>query len=195
MIDPSRGIQEASVSVWVGRLLSLISPQAGRTLTRRAWYGNAVGPVLCWRIEAWPDAQLACLGRGIERLRVYGYGCPPCMDPNLAERCAEYAVMTALRDDVVMRFSPQSLERLQKELCHLDLEAAKQVAILPCLLMIVSPDTQCVVHLKRKSNEFMSAGWKLSSLTSRQCRMSSGLRGGRFWCLAHSALSLQHGML
>ena len=33
----------------------------------------------------------------------------------------------ALRDDVVTRFSPQALERLQKELRALDLEAAKQV--------------------------------------------------------------------
>ena len=83
-----------------------------------------------WQILAWPDARLACACRGIERLRVYGYGCPPCMDPNLAERCADYVVMTALRDDVVSRFSPQSLERLQKELRDLDLEAAKQVAVL-----------------------------------------------------------------
>ena len=36
----------------------------------------------------------------------------------------------ALRDDVISRFSPQALERLQKELRDLDLEAAKQV--LPC---------------------------------------------------------------
>lgn len=64
--------------------------------------------------------------RGIERLRVYGYGCPPCMDRKLAQRCADYAVMVALRDDVVTRFSPQALERLQKELRDLDLEAAKQ---------------------------------------------------------------------
>ena len=33
----------------------------------------------------------------------------------------------ALRDDVITRFSPQALERLQKELRELDLEAAKQV--------------------------------------------------------------------
>ena len=33
----------------------------------------------------------------------------------------------ALRDDVITRFSPQALERLQKELRDLDLEAAKQV--------------------------------------------------------------------
>ena len=36
----------------------------------------------------------------------------------------------ALRDDVITRFSPQALERLQKELRDLDLEAAKQVN--PC---------------------------------------------------------------
>ncbi len=71
----------------------------------------------------------SCLCRGIDRLRVYGYGCPPCMDKKLAERCAESTVMVALRDDVVSRFSPQALERLQKELRDLDLEAAKQVTV------------------------------------------------------------------
>ena len=91
--------------------------------------------------------------RGIERLRVYGYGCPPCMDPKLAERCADYAVMVALRDDVVTRFSPQTLERLQKELRDLDLEAAKQAPplILPLSRLNISstaclPDSQVPVR-------------------------------------------------
>lgn len=49
------------------------------------------------------------------------------MDKKLAERCKGYVTMVALKDDVVTRFSPQALERLQKELRDLDLEAAKQV--------------------------------------------------------------------
>ena len=49
------------------------------------------------------------------------------MGQRLAAECAEYLVTVALRDDVISRFSPQALERLQKELRNLDLEAAKQV--------------------------------------------------------------------
>ena len=75
---------------------------------------------------------MLCLYRGIDQLRVYGFGCPPCMGPKLAEQCAEYALMVVLRDDVVTRFSPQALERLQKELRDMDLEAAKQVPDLTC---------------------------------------------------------------
>ena len=59
------------------------------------------------------------------------------MDKKLAERCADYAVMVALRDDVVSRFSPQALERLQKELRDLDLDAAKQVLVF-CTAMSLS---------------------------------------------------------
>ena len=77
------------------------------------------------------------LCRGIDKLRVYGFGCPPCMDKDLAEQCADYVLMVALRDDVVTRFSPQALERLQKELRDLDLEAAKQVRH-SCILMNMS---------------------------------------------------------
>lgn len=72
-----------------------------------------------------PNASTHC--RGIENLHVYGFGCPPCVDASLASRCAEVMLTVALRDDVVTRFSPQALERLQKELRALDLEAAKQV--------------------------------------------------------------------
>lgn len=72
-----------------------------------------------------PKASTHC--RGIENLHVYGFGCPPCVDASLASRCAEVMLTVALRDDVVTRFSPQALERLQKELRALDLEAAKQV--------------------------------------------------------------------
>ena len=72
-----------------------------------------------------PNASMHC--RGIGKLRVYGFGCPPCVDASLASRCAEVMLTVALRDDVVTRFSPQALERLQKELRALDLEAAKQV--------------------------------------------------------------------
>ncbi len=80
--------------------------------------------------------KVPSLCRGINKLRVYGFGCPPCMDKDLAEQCADYVLMVALRDDVVTRFSPQALERLQKELRDLDLEAAKQVRHL-CTLMNV----------------------------------------------------------
>ena len=65
--------------------------------------------------------------RGIDNLSAYGFGCPPCVGQRLAEECAEYVMTVALRDDVITRFSPQALERLQKELRDLDLEAAKQV--------------------------------------------------------------------
>ena len=60
------------------------------------------------------------------------------MDKDLAEQCADYVLMVALRDDVVTRFSPQALERLQKELRDLDLDAAKQVRH-SCTLMNVPP--------------------------------------------------------
>ncbi|CAK0787789.1 hypothetical protein CVIRNUC_011011 [Coccomyxa viridis] len=63
---------------------------------------------------------------GIDNLSAYGFGCPPCVGQRLAEMCAEYVMTVALRDDVITRFSPQALERLQKELRDLDLEAAKQ---------------------------------------------------------------------
>ncbi len=51
------------------------------------------------------------------------------MDASLALRCADVMLTIALRDDVVTRFSPQSLEGLQKELRALDLEAAKKARL------------------------------------------------------------------
>jgi hypothetical protein len=49
------------------------------------------------------------------------------VDEALATECKEYVFSIALRDDVVTRFSPQSLAALHEELRDFDIEFAKQV--------------------------------------------------------------------
>lgn len=67
--------------------------------------------------------------RGVQRLRCYAFACPPCMDQKLAADCRDYITAVALRDDVVARFSPQALARLNEELHAFDVEAAMQVCL------------------------------------------------------------------
>ena len=50
------------------------------------------------------------------------------MDGELAARCKQYVFAVALRDDVVSRFSPQSLAALHEELRAFDMEAAREVS-------------------------------------------------------------------
>ena len=49
------------------------------------------------------------------------------MDQKLAADCKDYITSVALRDDVVARFSPQALARLNEELHTFDVEPAMQV--------------------------------------------------------------------
>ena len=65
--------------------------------------------------------------RGVERLACYAFACPPCMEQALAAQCAGFVLSMAFRDDVVTRFSPQSLAALNTELRGFDLEGAKTV--------------------------------------------------------------------
>ncbi len=67
------------------------------------------------------------LCRGVDNLQCYAFACPPCVDEALATECKEYVFSIALRDDVVTRFSPQSLAALHEELRDFDIEFAKQV--------------------------------------------------------------------
>ncbi|BDA47245.1 probable Sn1-specific diacylglycerol lipase alpha [Coccomyxa sp. Obi] len=64
--------------------------------------------------------------RGVQRLQCYAFACPPCMDQKLAADCKDYITSVALRDDVVARFSPQALARLNEELRNYDVEPAMQ---------------------------------------------------------------------
>jgi hypothetical protein len=49
------------------------------------------------------------------------------VDEQLAGSCGRFVTAVAFRDDVVTRFSPQSLAALNTELREFDLEAAKKV--------------------------------------------------------------------
>ena len=72
----------------------------------------------------------------MERLACYAFACPPCVDEKLAGRCGRFVLSVAFRDDVVTRFSPQSLAALNAELRDFDLEAAKKV---PAALLLLPP--------------------------------------------------------
>lgn len=65
----------------------------------------------------------------MQRLQCYAFACPACMDQKLAADCREYVFSVALRDDVVARFSPQALARLNEELRNFDVEPAMQVRL------------------------------------------------------------------
>ena len=83
---------------------------------------NNVTSILCSpACHAWP--------RGVERLACYAFACPSCMDEALAAQCKGFVLSVAFRDDVVTRFSPQSLAALNTELREFDLEAAKKVRV------------------------------------------------------------------
>lgn len=61
------------------------------------------------------------------------------MDDELAAGCKNFVTSVALRDDVVTRFSPQSLAALHEELRVFDMEAARKVGqrlSLPGLLFL-----------------------------------------------------------
>jgi hypothetical protein len=70
---------------------------------------------------------LCAHARGVERSQCYAFACPPCVDRRLAADCKDYIFSVALRDDVVMRFSPQALAQLHEKLRTYDVEPAMQV--------------------------------------------------------------------
>lgn len=84
------------------------------------------GPAALWLTV---DARAVCLRRGVQRLQCYAFACPPCMDQKLAADCKDYITAVALRDDVVARFSPQALARLNEELRTFNVEPAMQVLL------------------------------------------------------------------
>ncbi|KAK9812348.1 hypothetical protein WJX73_004270 [Symbiochloris irregularis] len=66
---------------------------------------------------------LSLKNRGIKQVEAYGFATPPCMAGELAQQC-DFFHSVAHRDDVVMRFCPQSLAALHKDLREYDWEAA-----------------------------------------------------------------------
>lgn len=60
------------------------------------------------------------LGFSPDIVSAIGFGTPPCVSKELAERCADYVTTVVLQDDVVPRLSAASLARLRNEILETD---------------------------------------------------------------------------
>ena len=75
----------------------------------------------------------------VSNVTCYAFATPNCVDLALADECSGYVTSVVFRDDIVARFSPESLALLHRELTEFDLEPALQ-KVSPqrgaCLLML-----------------------------------------------------------
>eukprot|EP01041_Mallomonas_annulata_P006796 gene6796-13763_t len=98
-------------ALWVLEEVGPALMELHRSGTRIVFVGHSLGAAVC-------VLMTALLRTRVPGLRCWAYGCPSCVDAQLADELRDEGVLTSvvLHDDVVPRLTPSSIRSLMKDL-------------------------------------------------------------------------------